>query len=330
MSLRHRHFLKLLDISREEILELLEIARRSKQAQHSGQETARLEGKAIALIFEKDSTRTRCAFEVAAIHQGARTSYLGAAGSHFGKKETVADTARVLGRMYDAICFRGYEQDTVEELARHAGVPVYNALTDRFHPTQILADFLTMSEHCAKPLSQQTLVYLGDGANNMGNSLMVGAAKVGLDFRMACPDGLRPESSLVDACQELASSSGARLGFYDDAFAAVKGADFVYTDVWVSMGQPEALWKERIAALTPYRVTAELMAASGDQQTKFLHCLPAFHNADTEVGAAIARDYGLNGVEVTEEVFESDRSVVFDQAENRLHTIKAILLATLS
>lgn len=330
MSLRLRHFLKLLDHPPEEILELLESARQLKQARRSARETTRLEGKAIALIFEKDSTRTRCAFEVAAMHQGARTSYLGAAGSHFAKKETVADTARVLGRMYDAICFRGYEQQTVEELACHAGVPVYNALTDQFHPTQILADFLTMSEHCAKPLSEQTLVYLGDGANNMGNSLMVGAAKVGLDFRMACPEGLRPESSLVALCQKLAASSGARLRFYDDAFAAVEGADFVYTDVWVSMGSPESLWKERIASLTPYRVTAELMAASGNQQTKFLHCLPAFHNADTEVGAAIARDYGMNGVEVTEEVFESDRSVVFDQAENRLHTIKAILLATLS
>lgn len=330
MSFRHRHYLKLLDYSGQEILELLELARHLKWARKSGQEVARLSGKAIALIFEKDSTRTRCAFEVAAIHQGAQASYLGAAGSHFGKKETVADTARVLGRMYDAIAFRGYSQTTVEELAQHAGVPVYNALTDEFHPTQILADFLTMMEHNPKPLKEQTLVYLGDGANNMGNSLMVGSAKLGLDFRMACPADLRPHDSLVATCQELASKSGARLRFYDDAFSAVEGADFLYTDVWVSMGQPEALWKERIEALTPYRVTAELMGATGKDDSKFLHCLPAFHNADTEVGAAIVQAYGLEGIEVTEEVFESESSVVFDQAENRLHTIKAVMVATLS
>lgn len=329
MSLRHRHYLKLLDYSAAEILHLLELSRHLKWARRSGQEIARLQGKAIALIFEKDSTRTRCAFEVAAIHQGAQTSYLGAAGSHFGKKETVADTARVLGRMYDAIAFRGYSQETVEELARYAGVPVYNALTDEFHPTQILADFLTMMEHSSKPLKDQTLVYLGDGANNMGNSLMVGAAKLGLDFRMACPAHLRPADELVETCQELAAQSGARIRFYDDPMSAVEGADFLYTDVWVSMGQPEELWKERIEALTPYRVTAELMAATGKDDSKFLHCLPAFHNADTEVGAAIAESYGLEGIEVTEEVFESSRSVVFDQAENRLHTIKAVMVATL-
>ena len=330
MLFRNRHYLKLLDYTGAEILDLIELARHLKWARRSGQEMPRLQGKAVALIFEKDSTRTRCAFEVAAIHQGAQTSYLGAAGSHFGKKETVADTARVLGRMYDAIAFRGYSQETVEELARHSGVPVYNALTDEFHPTQILADFLTMSEHNPKPLKEQTLVYLGDGANNMGNSLMVGCAKLGLDFRMACPADLRPADSLVEQCQRIASTSGARLRFYDDAFSAVEGADFLYTDVWVSMGQPEELWSQRIEALTPYRVTAELMAATGKDDSKFLHCLPAFHNDQTEVGAAILAKHGLDGIEVTEEVFESERSVVFDQAENRLHTIKAVMVATLA
>lgn len=328
MSFRQRPFLKLLDFSSHEIQKLLELSRHLKWARKGGQEVPRLRGKAIALLFEKDSTRTRCAFEVAAIHQGAQTSYI-SGGSHFGKKETVADTARVLGRMFDAIAFRGFSQKTVEGLARHAGVPVYNGLTDEFHPTQVLADFLTMQEHNVRPLAQQTLVYLGDGANNMGNSLMVGAAKVGMDFRMACPEGLRPESALIDTCLAIASGTGARLSFHDDPYQAVRGADFLYTDVWVSMGQPEELWEQRISALKPYRVTMDLMRATGKRDTKFLHCLPAFHNSDTEVGAQIAGRHGLDGIEVTEEVFESEHSVVFDQAENRLHTIKAIMVATL-
>ncbi len=330
MNFRQRHFLKLLDLSASEIRDLLELSRQLKWARNARQEQPRLAGKTIALLFEKDSTRTRCAFEAAAVHQGAQVVYLGSGGSHFGKKETVADTARVFGRMFDALSFRGYKQSVVEELARHAGIPVYNALTDEFHPTQILADFLTMSEHNPRPLAQQSLVYLGDGANNMGNSLMVGSAKLGLDFRMACPPSLRPEAELIATCQTLAKESGARLSFHDDPYEAVKGADFLYTDVWVSMGQPEALWEERISLLKPYRVTADLMAATGKPESKFLHCLPAFHNADTEVGAAISEKFGLDGIEVTEEVFESPASVVFDQAENRLHTIKAIMVATLA
>ncbi len=329
MSFRNRHFLKLLDYSPSEINDLLELSRRLKWAHKSGQEIPRLSGKAIALIFEKDSTRTRCAFEVAAIHQGAQVTFLGPSGTHIGKKETVADTARVLGRMYDAIQYRGYGQEKVEELARYAGVPVYNGLTDEFHPTQILADFLTMTEHCPKPLSEQSLVYLGDGANNMGNSLMVGAAKVGLDFRMACPEALRPDEALVETCQALAAESGAMLRFFDDPMEAVVGADFVYTDVWLSMGQPAEMWTERVKQLKPYRVTSELMTATGKASSKFLHCLPAFHNSETEVGAQIKEQFDLEGMEVSEEVFESSQSVVFDQAENRLHTIKAIMVATL-
>ncbi len=329
MGFRNRHFLKLLDFSASEISELLEIAKFLKTARRSGQERPCLQGKAIALIFEKDSTRTRCAFEVAAIHQGAQVTYLGPSGTHIGGKETMADTARVLGRMYDAIQYRGFAQERVEELARFAGVPVYNGLTDEFHPTQILADLLTMLEHCPKPLSEQSLVYLGDGRNNMGNSLLVGAAKMGLDFRMASPETLRPDESLIETCQVFASESGAQLRFFTDPEEAVSGADFVYTDVWLSMGQSSSLWTERVEMLRPYRVTSALMNSTGNQQAKFLHCLPAFHNSATEVGEKIREQFGLEGMEVTEEVFESLDSVVFDQAENRLHTIKAILVATL-
>jgi ornithine carbamoyltransferase len=329
MTFRQRHFLKLLDFSSGEIADLLELSRQLKAARKAGREMPRLAGKRVALLFEKDSTRTRCAFEAAAAHQGAQVSYLGPSGSHFGKKETVADTARVLGRMFDALAYRGHAQETVEELARFAGVPVYNALTDEFHPTQILADFMTMLEHNPRPLREQSLVYLGDGANNMGNSLLVGAAKLGLDFRMACPAALRPEPALVESCQALAARTGARLSFHDDPFEAVAGADFLYTDVWVSMGQPESLWEERIELLRPYRVSMDLMVATGKAESRFLHCLPAFHNSQTEVGKAICDRFGLDGVEVTDEVFESPRSVVFDQAENRLHTIKAIMVATL-
>ena len=329
MSFRNRHFLKLLDFSPAEIGDLLDLSERLKWAQKSGQERPCLQGKAIALIFEKDSTRTRCAFEVAAIHQGAQVTFLGPKGTHLGSKETVADTARVLGRMYDAIQYRGFGQERVEELSRFAGVPVYNGLTDEFHPTQILADFLTMREHCEKPLREQTLVYLGDGANNMGNSLMVGAAKMGLDFRMACPDSLRPDEALVETCQALAAESGAQLRFFADPTEAVAGADFLYTDVWLSMGQPKEMWAERVAQLKPYRVTSELMSRTGNDRCKFLHCLPAFHSAETTVGASIKEQFGMDGMEVSNEVFESGQSVVFDQAENRLHTIKAVMVATL-
>lgn len=330
MSSHPRHFLKLLDFSATEIYELLETARSLKADRRQGTERPRLQGKAIALLFEKDSTRTRCAFEVSAIHQGAQCSYLGSSGSHMGKKETVADTARVLGRMYDGIAYRGFAQETVEALALHAGVPVFNALTDEFHPTQVLADFLTMSEHCEKPLAEQTLVYLGDGSNNMANSLMVGAAKLGLDFRLACPESLRPEPTLVDVCQELSKESGARIQFFEDPVEAVLGADFLTTDVWVSMGQSEELWEERVASLKPFRVTTELFAATQNSQARFLHCLPAFHDHHTEVGRRIQEKFGLDGMEVTDEVFESSRSVVFDQAENRLHTIKALLVTSLT
>lgn len=325
---RLRHFLKLLDHQPGELLDLLELARQLKGMRRSGQERPCLAGRAIALIFEKDSTRTRCAFEVAAAHLGASVSVLGS-GSHFGKKETVADTARVLGRMYDAIAFRGYHQETVEVLAQFAGVPVFNALTDAYHPTQVLADFLTMQERGTGPWSQQSLVYLGDGSNNVACSLMVGSALLGLDFRLASPTALRPPQDLQERCLQLATSSGARLTFWDDPYAAVQNVAFVYTDVWVSMGEPEEVWRERVELLTPYRVTRELMAASGRQDTQFLHCLPAFHNRHTEVGAAVAERFGLDGIEVTEEVFESPRSLVFEQAENRLHTIKALLVAAL-
>ncbi len=325
-----RHFLKLLDFSATEIHEFLETAHTLKTERQRGEEFPRLQGKALVLLFEKDSTRTRCAFEVSAIHQGAQCSYLGSSGSHMGKKETVADTARVLGRMYDGIAYRGFAQETVEELARYAGVPVFNALTDEFHPTQVLADFLTMSEHCEKPLGEQSLTYLGDGSNNMANSLMVGAAKLGLDFRLASPHGLRPEPKLVAVCEELSKKSGARIQFFEDAKEAVLGADFLTTDVWVSMGQSEELWAERIEALRPFRVTSELFVATENSQARFLHCLPAFHDDRTEVGRKIHEKFGLNGIEVTDEVFESSRSVVFDQAENRLHTIKALLVTSLA
>ena len=328
-NLKGRHFLKLLDFSQEEVNYLLRLSARLKSARKNGQEVAHLQGKVIALIFEKNSTRTRSAFEVGAFHQGAHTSYIGPTGSHIGYKETPADTARVLGSMYDAILYRGHGQEIVEALAAHAGVPVYNGLTDEFHPTQVLADFLTMSECCPKPLSQQTLAYLGDGANNTANSLIVGAALMGLDLRLACPPELRPEQSLVETCQALANESGGSISLYDCAQEAVKGADFLYTDVWLSMGQAEEEWERRVELLKPYRVDSQLMEATGHPQAKFLHCLPAYHNSGTPMGAKFYEEHGLLGIEVSEEVFESEASVVFQQSENRLHTIKALMVATL-
>jgi ornithine carbamoyltransferase len=327
--LHGRHLLTLLDYTTEEIHLLLDLSARLKQERKSGKEETRLQGKAIALIFEKDSTRTRCAFELGAAHQGAWSTYLGPKGTHIGTKESIADTARVLGGMFDAIQYRGFAQSVVEDLAEHAGVPVYNGLTDQFHPTQILADFLTMKQNCPKLLSQQTLVYLGDGANNMANSLMVGSAKMGIDFRLACPESLRPEADLIEKCREIAESSGGRITLSDDPAEAVKGADFLCTDVWLSMGQPKEEWAQRLELLMPYRVDSNLMRATGNPEAKFLHCLPAFHDRNTPSGQEFFETHGLTGIEVSDDVFESEHSVVFQESENRLHTIKALMVATL-
>jgi ornithine carbamoyltransferase len=329
VDLRGRHFLKDLDFTREELLYLLDLSGQLKREKRARRETKRLAGRSIALIFEKTSTRTRCAFEVAAYDQGASVTYLGPSGSQIGHKETIKDTARVLGRMYDAIEYRGYAQSVVEELAAHAGVPVYNGLTDEFHPTQVLADVLTMVEHCAKPLEKIAFCYLGDARNNMGNSLLAGGAVLGMDVRLAAPKSCWPEPPLVARCRAVAAQSGARVTLTEDVAEGVRGADFLYTDVWVSMGEPESRWEERVRLLKPYQVNRRAMELTGNPAVKFLHCLPAFHNRDTKVGEEIFQKYGLDGLEVTEEVFESPQSIVFDQAENRLHTIKAILVATL-
>ncbi|WP_163833487.1 ornithine carbamoyltransferase [Spartinivicinus ruber] len=329
-NLRNRHFLKLLDFSPAEIQFLINLARDLKSAKYIGNEAPRLRGKNIALIFEKTSTRTRCAFEVAAYDQGANVTYLAPSGSQIGHKESMKDTARVLGRMYDAIEYRGYHQSTIEELAKYAGVPVWNGLTNEFHPTQILADFLTMTEHCTKALSAQSLCYLGDGANNMGNSLLIGAAKMGLDFRMACPSQCRPQPELIKQAEAIAANTGAKLTFTEDVTVAVHGVDFLYTDVWVSMGEPESIWEERIKLLSPYQINKQVLDLTENPKVKFLHCLPAFHNRETTIGETIYEKYGLDGLEVTEDVFESPHSIVFDQAENRMHTIKSVMVATLA
>lgn len=324
-----RSFLTLLDFSPQEITYLLDLAATLKADRKAHRETPRLSGRNIALIFEKESTRTRAGFEVAAHDQGAHVTYMGPAGSHIGHKETIADTGRVLGRMFDAIEYRGFAQGSAEVLARLSGVPVYNGLTDDFHPTQVLADLLTMREHCDKPLSMQSLCYIGDASGNMAASLMVGAAQMGVDLRLCAPRDLWPDPALLARCMGLALETGAKIALRDDV-AAVVGCDFIYTDVWLSMGGDPALWGPRISQLTPYRVTTELMASTGNPQTKFLHCLPAFHNLDTEMGQQIHAAHGVDCMEVTDEVFESPASVVFDQAENRLHTIKAVLVATLA
>lgn len=328
-NLRNRNFLKLLDFEPREIQFLLDLSIDLKKAKYAGTEQQRLKGKNIALIFEKASTRTRCAFEVAAFDQGAHVSYLGPTGSQIGQKESMKDTARVLGRMYDGIEYRGFGQEIVEELGEHAGVPVWNGLTNEFHPTQILADFMTMLEHCDKPLNEISFCYLGDARNNMGNSLLVGAAKMGMDFRAAAPGEVQPSDELVADCMEIASKTGARITITDDVAEAVKGVDFLYTDVWVSMGEPEEVWEQRINLLKPYQVNKELIDKTGNSNVKFLHCLPSFHNKETKIGAQIFEKYGLNGMEVTDDVFESEHSIVFDEAENRMHTIKAVMLATL-
>jgi ornithine carbamoyltransferase len=329
IDLRNRNFLKLLDFSPEEIRFLLDLSAKLKDDKDQGREKQHLKGKNIALIFEKASTRTRCAFEVAAYDQGAHVTYLGPSGSQIGQKESMKDTARVLGTMYDGIEYRGYGQEIVEELGKYAGVPVWNGLTNEFHPTQILADFLTMEEHADKPLAEISFCYLGDARYNMGNSLMVGAAKMGMDFRSAAPKQYQPDPALVEKCREIAAQTGAKITITDNVDEAVKGVDFLYTDVWVSMGEPDSVWEERIRLLKPFQVNGEVIRKTGNPDVRFLHCLPAFHNRETRVGEEIFKKYGLDGMEVTEEVFESDRSIVFDEAENRMHTIKAVMVATL-
>jgi|TARA_A100001518_G_C1221744_1_gene66448 ornithine carbamoyltransferase len=328
-NLKNRSFLTLRDYSPKEIAFLLKLAADLKAAKYAGTERPVLQGKDIALIFEKSSTRTRVGFEVAAYDQGARVTYLGPSGNHIGHKETVKDTARVLGRIYDAIEYRGFGQEVVETLAAYAGVPVYNGLTDEFHPTQILADFLTMLEHVDKPLHQVAYAFLGDAGNNMGDSLLIGGAKMGMDVRLCAPRACWPEESIQREAREIAEQTGARVTLTESVDEAVRGVDFVYTDVWVSMGEAKEKWAERIKLLKPYQVTREVMEKTGNPRACFMHCLPAFHNAETTVGAEIQREFGLDCMEVTEEVFESPASIVFDQAENRMHTIKAVLVATL-
>ena len=329
-DLRNRHFLKLLDFTSDEIRYLIDLAADLKQAKAEGREEQHLIGKNVALIFEKTSTRTRCATEVAVHDQGGRLTYIGDSGSQIGHKESMKDTARVLGEMYDAILYRGFSQEVIEnELAAYAGVPVYNGLTDEFHPTQMLADALTMKENIDKPFEEIHYAYLGDARNNMGNSHLVLAAKLGMHIRIGAPKNLWPEEALVKTCQAIAKETGATITLTEDPKLAVKGVDFVHTDVWVSMGEPEAAWKERIDLLLPYQINSELMNASGNPDVKFMHCLPAFHNRETTVGEWIYETFGLDGVEVTEDVFESDRAIQFPQAGNRMHTIKAVLVATL-
>jgi len=327
--LKNRSFLKLLDFTPQEIQYLLDLSVSLKKAKYAGIEQQMLKGKNVVLLFEKDSTRTRCAFEVAALDQGAGVTYLGPSGSQMGKKESMKDTARVLGRMYDGIEYRGYGQEIVETLAEYSGVPVWNGLTNEFHPTQVLADFLTMIEHTDKPLNKITFCYLGDAKNNVGNSLMVGAAKMGMDFRAAAPKNCQPNEELVAKCKKNANETGAKITITDNVEEAVKGVDFLYTDVWVSMGEPEEVWKERIELLKPYQVNMDVVKKTGNPNVKFLHCLPAFHNLETSIGCDIHAKFGLESMEVTEDVFESPMSIVFDQAENRLHTIKAVMVATL-
>jgi ornithine carbamoyltransferase len=328
-NLRHRSFLKELDFEPDELRFLLRLSADLKAAKYGGYEKPRLQGKNVALIFEKTSTRTRTAFQVAATDQGASVTYLGPSGSQIGHKESMKDTARVLGRTYDGIEYRGFAQATVEILSEYAGVPVWNGLTDEFHPTQILADVLTMTEHSDKHLGQIAYCYLGDARNNMGNSLMVGGCKLGMDVRLCAPPELSPQDDLVETCRSIAKETGARLTLTADVDEGVKGVDFLYTDVWVSMGEDKSVWGDRIRLLQPYQITSETIARTGNPQVKFMHCLPAFHNRETKVGQEIFEEYGLDGLEVTDDVFESEHSIVFDQAENRLHTIKAVMVATL-
>jgi ornithine carbamoyltransferase len=329
IDLHGKHLLRLADFSPEEITYLVELAAELKAAKREGREEQKLVGKEIALIFEKDSTRTRCAFEVAAYDQGAHVTFLGPSGSHMGHKETVKDTARVLGRMYDAIEFRGFDQTAAEELAKWAGVPIYNGLTDEWHPTQILADFLTFKEQVAKPLDEVVFCYLGDARFNMADSYLIGGAKLGMDVRIASPKSLWPRDEIVELARSIAAETGATITITDDVAEAVRGADFLLTDVWVSMGEPDEVWAERIELLRPYQISAKTLELTGNPDVKFMHCLPAFHNTDTQVGKEIYEKFGMEALEVTEDVFESPASVVFDEAENRLHTIKAVMVATL-
>jgi ornithine carbamoyltransferase len=330
IDLRGRHLLTLNDYSREEIVFLIDLAAELKAAKRDGREEQRLKGRNIALIFEKDSTRTRCAFEVASYDQGANVTFIGPSGSHMGHKETTKDTARVLGRMYDAIEYRGFGESIADELAQWAGVPVYNGLTDEWHPTQILADFLTFREHLGKPLEDVSFCYLGDARFNMADTYLVGGAKLGMDFRIASPESLWPAQEVLDLSRGIARESGATITITENVEEAVKGCDVLLTDVWVSMGEPAEVWKERIELLLPYQINARTMELTGNPEAKFMHCLPAFHNADTSVGKELYEKYGLSALEVTEEVFESPASIVFDEAENRMHTIKAVLVATLA
>ncbi|WP_313485214.1 ornithine carbamoyltransferase [Pseudescherichia sp.] len=330
ISLKNRNFLKLLDFTPDEIHFLIDLAMELKAAKKAGREKQTLGGKNIALIFEKSSTRTRCAFEVGAFDQGAQVTYIGPSGSQIGHKESMKDTARVLGRMYDGIEYRGYGQAIVEELGAYAGVPVWNGLTNEFHPTQILADLMTMLEHApGKRLSDLRFAYLGDARNNMGNSLMVGAAKMGMDIRLVAPKAFWPEEALVAQCREIARDTGAHITLTEEVAEGVANVDFLYTDVWVSMGEPKEAWRERVNLMKPYQVNQQVIEATGNPQVKFMHCLPAFHNEHTTVGREIELAYGLKGLEVTEEVFEFAHSIVFDEAENRMHTIKAVMVATL-
>jgi len=328
-NLLHRNFLKELDFTKEEILFLLKLSADLKAAKYGGYEQPRLIGKNIALIFEKSSTRTRCAFEVAALDQGAHVTYLGPEGSQIGHKESMKDTARVLGRMYDGIEYRGFKQETVEILGKYAGVPVWNGLTNEFHPTQTLADILTMTEHSTKPLEQISYCYSGDARNNMGNSLMITGCLLGTDVRICGPKSLWPVPELVTKARHLSDHSGARFTLTDNVAEAVEGVDFLHTDVWVSMGEPKEVWDDRIKLLLPYQINSNMVALTHNPNVKFMHCLPAFHNRETTVGEDIFQKTALDGLEVTEEIFESERSIVFDQAENRMHTIKAVMVATL-
>jgi ornithine carbamoyltransferase len=329
VNLRNRSFLKLLDFSPKEIQFLLDLTRDLKRAKYAGIEQQRLVGKNIVLIFEKPSTRTRAAFETAAYDQGARVTYLDPSGSQLGKKESMKDTARVLGRMYDGIEYRGFAQEVVEALAEYSNVPVWNGLTNEFHPTQVLADIFTIVEHTPKPLNEVKLAYLGDARFNMGNSLLVGAAKMGMDFRSIAPESMEPRQELVHEVEDIAKQTGARITITDNPEEGVKGCDFLCTDVWVSMGEPEDVWKERIELLKPYQVNMDMMKMTGNQKVKFMHCLPAFHNRETVIGEQVYQKFGLESMEVTEDVFESESSIVFDEAENRVHTIKAVMVATL-
>lgn len=330
ITLKNKNFLKLTDFTKEEVRYLLDLSKKLKADKLAGKEEKRLVGKNFALIFEKASTRTRCAFEVAAHDQGAHTTYLGPNGTQIGQKESMKDTARVLSGMYDGIEYRGFGQTNVEDLGEYSSVPVWNGLTNEYHPTQILADFLTIEEHSTKPLEEISICYLGDAGYNMGNSMMFGAAIMGMDIRIAAPEGFQPEKELLEQANEIAKKSGAKILITKDVDEAIKGADFLYTDVWVSMGEPDTKWEERIELMKPYQINSKVIKKTGNPDVKFMHCLPAFHNRETKVGEEIFKKYEMDGLEVTEEVFESDYSIVFDEAENRMHTIKAVMIATLT